>query len=72
MGKRNVVHVVLRDPGDPGQPPNATVGQITADFRVWYPPHVGREEVRLFMETAYVELVDRFDRQQREQGRAEL
>lgn len=40
MGHRKVVHVVMREPADPGVSPNATVGQLTVDIRIVWPPHV--------------------------------
>lgn len=49
MSSRKIVHVVLREPADPGEAPNATVGEITVDIRIVFPPHIDRMDAwRLF------------------------
>lgn len=44
VSSRKIVHVVLREPADPGEAPNATVGEITVDIRIVFPPHVDRRD----------------------------
>ncbi|MCW2901561.1 MAG: hypothetical protein JWO67_3826 [Streptosporangiaceae bacterium] len=45
MGRREVVHVTLREGADPDVSPNATIGQVSVDLRVAFPPHMDHGDV---------------------------
>lgn len=55
MAKRKSVQVTFEVPVDPGRSPNRTIGAISVDMRVHWPPHVPESDVqRALIEAAAV------------------